>query len=299
MSFITIADLKLVLGIEDTEQDVLLQSLVDSVQSLWNTLTNKIWEQITHTQYCTATKISDCPAIPESSFYGISNAEIECEYISRIFLDDYPISDVNQVASGKQAALQVYNSNEYSTATVKVTSTGIIVTYNSVADSTVLFATYATISDVVTAINALGSGWTADVMSNYGSWQSSNLLPMFAKNCIDSNQVDLNIPAYFYDIYNIDEETGIVDGSFPLGMKNVYVTYTSGYADADCPAWLKNALVNQAAYWFMEIKDKGWAVNKEDEAGDGGSQTFIKDQMTGNLLPEFEMLVDFHRKQNV
>jgi hypothetical protein len=276
MAFIDKTDLKDILGIaeSDTDSDDRLTLLAEALLSLWDDLTGKVWAENTYNSYYTAKS-------------------------GNVFLDNYPVSEIQQVSSGKATVMQVYNSNTYSLASVRVAPTEILLRLNGVLVLTLTFDSYTTLDAVSEAINALGSGWVAEVIGDYGGWESTTLITTQYKSCMDSDRVDLNMPSVFHNDYEYDEDSGIIEGSFPKGKKNVYVKYTAGYADEDCPAWLKNILIKQAAYWFMDDKNRNWAVNSESAGMDGGSTTWLKNTMIGNLLSEFEIMASRHRKINV
>jgi hypothetical protein len=88
------------------------------------------------------------------------------------------------------------------------TATGIYLNWVSngaASNATFLYATYPTLTQIATAINAAGSGWSARVTSGFGSWLCSELTGGFvAQGCgITSSQnggaqfnvlTDLSIP---------------------------------------------------------------------------------------------------------
>jgi len=97
------------------------------------------------------------------------------------------------------------------------------------------------------------------------------------------------------DDFRVDYIRGIVHnpGGFFNGVQSVQVVYTAGYTAAACPAWLKQALVRQAAHWYRQAKGSSWA--KSSEAMPGGGTTSFK-ELVDNMLPDFVALADMHRR---
>jgi len=159
-----------------------------------------------------------------------------------ISLDHYPVTDITRVAIGSIDVIKVCNTAEHTTATVGVTSTGLVLTKDGTADKTVLFDTYTTMTTLVAAINALGNSWSAGLMSStYGSYKSNELLKRYGANCIDNNWVYLAIPDRAEDDFDVWTERGQIElSSTPSGF--VYVDYTAGYSSDDMPENLKLAI---------------------------------------------------------
>ena len=94
-------------------------------------------------------------------------------------LKNYPITQITRISIGNFDCIRIWNTNVGTSATVTVNSTGIILTKDGTSNSTVLFATYATMTDIVTAINLI-SGWACELIdSDYGSYLSTELIQMF------------------------------------------------------------------------------------------------------------------------
>jgi len=147
----------------------------------------------------------------------------------------------------------------------------------------------------VDAVNAIGSGWSAETASGYDYFKSSELLRMYPSSCIDSDKIDLEIPERYLNNYRIDYSTGCVDCAFSINdsVGNIVVDYTAGYSDALVPAWLKQALRRQACFWYQQARDRGWGVSSKSFGPDGGTTAFTK--LYDNFLPEFRMLANMNR----
>jgi len=125
-------------------------------------------------------------------------------------LKNYPVTEITRVSIGNFDCITVTNTATNTTATVTVNSTGIVLTKDGTSNSTVTFADNATMADIVTAINAIES-WEANLIdNNYSSFKSSELIQMFGKNAINSNNVYLLIPETSLDDFEVDAEAGIL-----------------------------------------------------------------------------------------
>lgn len=111
---------------------------------------------------------------------------------------------VSNTSSSVQTA-QAYFSYAVSasgTSTITKTATGLVLNWvsNGVpSTTTLLFATYTTISALATAINAVGSGWSA--MANYGQWGSTELTGgSVAQGCSSQNPNPLGSGAAIFNV---------------------------------------------------------------------------------------------------
>jgi len=274
MALIAAADIKVELGIaaDNTDNDTIFAAMIAGVESIWAEMTRRTWEATNFTE-----RISG-----GGSVLCVSNP---------------PINSITRIGFGRRQLAVIYNTADESTANVKIASTGLVLTLDGVTDSTVLFATYKTITTVVAAVNALESGWYAAVENSYGDWKSSELLTMFPQSCIDSNPVYLSVPHTYLDDYEVVENEGRIyrPGGFPEGFKNLYVDYNGGYTDGtDVPGWLTKVLVRQCCHWYRQAKDQRWDMSSKSEPAGGGTVAFTK--LQDNLLPDFVMVAKMHRR---
>jgi len=162
-----------------------------------------------------------------------------------IFLNQYPIISITQVAIGEMAGIKVKNTaTDVTRATVTVapddtTMTLTVAGGTSASTDTIDLSdsSYDTLNEVVTQINTLSDGWSAKIYdSNYGSLLSSELLPVMAHSVGSRGGTEagwsyLNIPSSVISVRFTAESAGIhYDVGFPSGFQNVIVTYTAGYA---------------------------------------------------------------------
>src|SRR5262249_52180802 len=101
----------------------------------------------------------------------------------RLLLRQYPIQSVEAVRYRPVTVVKITNNTAANVqARVSVTSTGLsLIRVNAgvrYTDTSVTWASNATLTALVTAVNALGNGWSAQVVgdaTNYGGWPSSDL----------------------------------------------------------------------------------------------------------------------------
>ncbi len=200
-----------------------------------------------------------------------------------MFLNHYPIISITQVAIGEMAAIKVKNTATDATrATVTVSAddaemTLIVAGGDSASTDTIDLsnASYDTIDEVVTQINTLGDGWSAETNdTNFGSLLSSELLPVMAHQVGSrGNQVAdwsyLNMPNLVISAkHNAVNAQLHYPGIFTPGFQNIIITYTAGYTSATMPKDLKLAILS----WVKSI----YTQTLEDSEG-------IKKYTTGDL----------------
>jgi len=184
---------------------------------------------------------------------------------SKIFLDNYPVTDVTRVAMGRVNAMRVRNTNESTSASVGVTTTGLVLTLDGTADSTdVTFATNTTMTAMVATINGIGSGWEAVVEGSYGAWKSSELLLRFGASAIDSTWVYLSIPEDAEDEYEVYPDEGIIYlwKKFTKGHRNIYVQYTAGYSSTTMPKDLKLGIKILIQSIYQKRAEQGFGLTQ-------------------------------------
>jgi len=180
----------------------------------------------------------------------------------------YPIINVLRVSTSRRTAIRVKNTDAYTSATVSVNSTGLVMTKNGTSDSTITFAAYTTMGAVVTAINVLANGWSATIQSsNFSNFQSSELIEMYGKSAIDSTWVYLDIPEEGINDFEVYPSSGQIFyyGGWPVGNRNIFVKYTAGYAtipkDLQLGVWI-------FVKYIFQKKDEGNFGVKEYSLGD-------------------------------
>lgn len=189
-----------------------------------------------------------------------------------LYLRNYPVITLDRLVVGTTEIIKIRNTTAYTTASVSVLSTGLRLVKDGIPDVTVTFAANTTMNTIVAAITVLGGGWEAQVVSAiYGSYKSTELLPLFGYNCIDSNWIYLKIPYATnaeYD-FEVDVNAGILHRSFPFpnGFKNIFVDYSAGYSSDDMPEDLKTAVKIGTKYMYDQFKTESYGL-KSYKTGD-------------------------------
>jgi len=209
---ITLARAKRAFAVAPTEYDTTLQELIYAVSAAIQAHCHRSFASATHDE------LYDGPG----DF--------------TMLLNQYPIIDVIRVSSLPSAVMTVQNADDgtNSRASVRVTSTGVTLLRAASGvetENTVTFAEAVTLTALVDAIVALGSGWSAEVSADYANSASADLLPMGARSClggwvgIDAMTTELTVDGQdaFIGIVSVTE-------GFSAGRQNVRVKYTAGYA---------------------------------------------------------------------
>lgn len=215
-----------------------------------------------------------------------------------LWLKDFPVTAIYRLAVGERGVMTVSNSIKYASAVVNVSTTGIILTLNGTDYSTNLsFATSTTLTTMVAAINAAGNGWSAAVLADYGSMPSTELLPRFGADAIDTTILTLYAPDKGLTIHEVDTATGevtiepssffrdpaIQSGAYISGrypdtgsLSKIYAKYKAGYATM--PEDLKLAILTLIAFLYNRVKDmrigvescsiEGWSAKFQELPGE-------------------------------
>lgn len=170
-----------------------------------------------------------------------------------IFLNEYPVTALSRIAVGRDEAFSVNNTNTTSYATCSCDGTNFTVNLNG-SDSDLSLASYTTLTTLVAAINALGSGWTATLSaSSYGAILSSEIIDFYGRSCLDSNIAYIEIKDESLDDFELDASTGEINHTFPVGFQNVFINYTAGYSTI--PEDLQMAVKVLVQYIYNKVKE--------------------------------------------
>lgn len=182
-----------------------------------------------------------------------------------INLYNYPVTAVDRVATFTLNVIRIMNSNAYSTATVSVNTDGLRLVLDGTADTTITFASNATMTAVVAAVNAIGNGWAAELLSpTYANFKSTELIPVYGQNVINSNWVDLHKTDDPEDDFFVDISRGQIRkcGGWPFGFRNVYVDYTAGYSSSNMPKDLQLAVKIIVQFIYNKKDDDSFGVSE-------------------------------------
>lgn len=186
-----------------------------------------------------------------------------------LFLNNYPLQSINRLATAELPACLIHNtdSDMGTRATVQIIgtwnnngfdSTGITLTYIKSAvttTNTLLWANYPTVNDLVAAINAAGSNWTAIVQGGFGTWSSADLRA--TQGAFGARITSTYLWIHWHELFNfrVNEKTGEIYSieGFARGVFNWRVSYSAGYSTF--PNDLTQAICELAAatYYSREI----------------------------------------------
>lgn len=200
----------------------------------------------------------------------------------RMFLRHFPILSVQSVRYRPVTVLKIINNNTGTNqqARVAVTSMGLslqrVASGVSSTDTSVTFLANPTLQAVANAINALGNGWSAQVVgdsNNYGNWPSADLwVPNGdiynpggqGQGMLTAAGQNAELKMHTYELagYQWDAARGWLlraipytdpellhpdDLVWPVGINNFRVQYTAGFATV--PEDVQEA----CAQWVAEL----------------------------------------------
>lgn len=183
-------------------------------------------------------------------------------------LEQYPILSVSRVAGNLQGVLRIANTaTANQRATVAVTAAGLtlvrVASGVASTDTSVTWASNATLDDVVDAVSGLGNGWTAEVVGEWGGRASADLFaPQGALNVRDQ-PAELRLHTDEVREFEIDAERGLLRrDAFGLvwatGVQNYRVDYSAGYASI--PEDVQEACAQWVAELFWQTKSNPGAA---------------------------------------
>lgn len=176
----------------------------------------------------------------------------------KIFLNNWPVSEVTQISSGKMNAIKVkYTSATAYNAYVIVSTTGVTLVVDGVAaGAEMTFVANATVLAMANTINAV-AGWTASVAATaYNSFPSTQIFRKLNRFALNQD-VYLEIPDEPIDGYEVEYESGILRlaSGFSWGWRNIFVTYMGGYTTI--PDLLKQICIELVKYKYNLIGKDG------------------------------------------
>jgi hypothetical protein len=200
----------------------------------------------------------------------------------RLILRQYPLLSIQSVRYRPVTVLKVINSLANTPqARVAVTSSGLTltrVTSGVMTTSSLGFAGNVTVTALQAAINALGSGWSAQG-TGYDQWPSADIYFANGISGAPGPQADsqgaltaagqnaeLKLHTYELAGYQIDQRRGWLlraipytdpellhpeDLIWPVGINNFRVQYSAGYAYV--PDDVQEACAELVASWFQQL----------------------------------------------
>lgn len=200
----------------------------------------------------------------------------------RLLLRHYPILAVAAVRRGLAGVLAVANTSAANQqARVALTATGVElvrVAGGVQATSTVSFAGNATLAALASAITALGNGWSAQVVGDYGSWPAADLrAPQGAVSAL-GRPAELGLHTETLADFQIDAEHGWLarPGGWRGGLNEYRVQYTAGYAAV--PEDVQEACAELVATWFAQ-RGRDLSLTAEHTVGTYSYRTAVGDRL--------------------
>jgi len=269
----SVDQLKAHLAIADSAADAFLASLLDRVSAA---IRRYLGRDITRAEY----------------------RRERCDGTGRqlLWLRRFPVESVSRVSIGVARALAVRNAaaaSDASMALAEVTASALRLTLiGGCAPGVWEFdlAGHATITDLAGAVDALGSGWTAQPCAGAARLPATELLATgCGLNALDT-PVHLDAPAEpIRDVMLDDAAAGALfrPAGFPLGRGNVIVDCVAGYDPV--PGDIVDACVRWAASLYNRAKEGADGLASETVAG--WEQRYLHE-----MPPDARAMLDLRRE---
>jgi len=216
---------------------------------------------------------------------------------TKLLLNEYPVTAITLVATGRIDVVRLTNSNSDAyNAYAQVDATNLELTVNGGANDgtdTLTLSSYSTITSLVSAINSLGTGWSAtNLLSSYEDWSATELIPCQAISAFDSTYGYLELPEQVENDFRIEmgQAEIYLPTGFPVGYQNVLVRYTAGYATT--PSDLEQICIDLVNIYYRS-RERSTDVKRE-RLGDhdiwfadngGGGARDIPESLQTRLAP--------------
>lgn len=197
---------------------------------------------------------------------------------NKLFLENYPLTEITEVNTSTINAIRlIYTSATARNAYAVVTQGASIGLYHDgVADGVVSTVVDTTLALAVAAINVIGAGWVATIAnSNYNSYPSTALFDQPNIQCINAYNY-LEIPDEGITDYIVDLDNGTIEWipGFSTGFRNVFVSYTAGYATVSVPYALKQFCIELVSYMYGKSKRADTGDLESEKLGDYAYKKF-------------------------
>lgn len=254
----TLDEFKIFLDIpetDDSEEDILNQYL-NAVDILFNELCDREFDETTYT-----------------------HEEHNGDGGKRLWLKHIPVTAIIQLSTDRIPAIRIKNTTSgASRATIDVDVSAQTLTHTLVSGATTTTASIDltavatdTLSELITAINALGNGWSAEIDdTDLNGLPSTELLEVMGLNCGvprrggDATFKDLDIPGNPLDgEFRVDDANmGTIYNTrgFWSGVNNIIVSYTAGYSATTMPSDLKLGVLAGAAALYARGDEDGFGA---------------------------------------
>lgn len=227
----------------------------------------------------------------------------------RLWLKNIPVTAITQLSASRTPGIKIKNTtSDAARCTIDVDVSAQTLSWAIVGGASansnefdLTAAAYDTLAELVTGINALGSGWSAEIYdTDLNSIPSTELLEVMGLNCGvprgggEATFKELEIPGTPLDgSFRLeDAEMGMIyyPPGFTKGIQNIIASYTAGYSSSTMPHDLKMGVLagTQALY------GKG----EEDGFGAKSFSTSSLRVSYGEWLPDIslKMIAKYERK---
>ena len=202
--------------------------------------------------------------------------------LTRLRLKHYPVSLVSRLSTATVCGLKVGNDSDTSGAYhafVWADSTTLSLQIDGGDDDgteTLTLASYATITALIAAVNAIGHGWSAEGEdTDAASYPATDLLPTDAKYSALDETVYLDVPDDPQEDYMLEDagDSGILyhAGCFAHGTQNIVIDYTAGYSTI--PDDIADACILWVAARYNRAKEGADGLKAENLGGE--SKTWV------------------------
>jgi len=184
-----------------------------------------------------------------------------------LWVGNFPITDLKRLSTTLEEAIWIKNTaTTYTEAKVVVDSDSIDLSIDQGTAESLGFVSYATLTLMVDAINAVGSSWVAELVNSaHSGYKASNLLPqtlmMTSWTGAAMSYADIYMAGQPVSPTYIDNNAGLIKGWFPRGDKNVTITYTAGYTDATMPDDIKLGIQAQVQSIWRRRNEEGFDIS--------------------------------------
>ena len=267
----TLAKVKCYLGITNEDSDKILEPLIERASGYL--------ERYCHRKFTSRSYTREVYA---------GNGE------RRLILDQYPITAVSRVSSGRTNAFYVCNTTATNNASIEITATTLKYTADGTTTSLTL-ASYATINLLIAALNAL-TGWSATLIGTApGTRKATDLLPRPAMYCMSPTWAYCEIPNSELNDYFIvnpgeDRNFGVLE--YPAGWtrgEEYFIDYTAGFTTV--PYALEEACIMLVKYRYDQRSISSGLAGESL-----GDYSYTRKDMTGAIPDDVRAELDMYRR---
>ena len=193
---------------------------------------------------------------------------------NKIRLRSRPVVELTRCASGQQAAFWVQNTtadmatvNQVLTAPNSLLPTSLVfksTVSGTTTTQTLTVGSYATISSLVTAINALGNGWAATAYSPVSSYPTSELFASVGARDARYGRPEFYVSEKPLDSYWLDNDRGVIE--INQGVTGYFLVPNPRIEQRDTRLWGIRCTYRAGYAYLKADSDRGYYTVPEDLA---------------------------------